>query len=111
MYTKSIIQQRIEELHKKDSFRIAIENLMEKYNIEDSVFAFRNDNMREVVEGYFVPDNSYTNIAEAISNCDVNTMAIRVIGENFQVGTVFTKISECDENKQVFDLQKLENIR
>ena len=111
MYTKSVIQQRIEELHEKDSFRIAIESLMEKYNIEDSVFVFRNGNMREVVEGYFVTDNDYNDIADAISNCDPRSMAIRVIGENFQVGKVFTKISECDENKKVFDLQRLENVR
>ena len=111
MYTKSIIQQKIEQLHEKDSFRISIENLMEKYNIEDSVFVYRNGNMREVVEGYFVSENDYTDIAEAISNCDPKTMAIRVIGENFQVGKVFSKLSECDENKKVFDLQRLENIR
>ena len=111
MYTKSIIQQTIEKLHEKDSFRIAIENLMEKYNIEDSVFVFKNGNMREVVEGYFTTEVDYTDLAEAISNCDTKTMAIRVIGNNFQVGTVHTNISECPENKKVFDLQSLENIR
>lgn len=111
MYTKNIIQQRIEELHEKDSFRIAIESLMEKYNIEDSVFVFKNGNMREVVEGYFVTDSDYTDIAEAISDCDTHTMAIRIIGKDFQVGRIFTKISECDENKKVFDLQRLENVR
>jgi hypothetical protein len=111
MYTKSIIQQTIEKLHEKDSFRIAIENLMEKYNIEDSVFIFKNGNMREVVEGYFVTTNEYDNLAEAISDCDTYTMAIRVIGENFQVGKVFSKLSECDENNKVFDLQRLETIR
>ena len=54
MYTKSIIQQRIEELHEKDSFRIAIESLMEKYNIEDSVFVFKNGNMREIASAISV---------------------------------------------------------
>lgn len=111
MYTKSIIQQAVEKLHEKDSFRIAIENLMEKYNIEDSVFIFKKGNMREVVEGYFVTDTDYTNLAEAISNCDPQTMAIRVIGENFQVGTIHSKLCDCPENKKIFDLQVLENIR
>ena len=111
MYTKSIIQQTIERLHEKDSFRIAIENLMEKYNIEDSVFVFKKGNMREVVEGYFVTDSDYTNLADAISACDPQTMAIRVIGENFQVGTVHTKLCEFESNKRIFDLQVLENIQ
>lgn len=111
MYTKSIIQQTIEKLHEKDSFRIAIENLMEKYNIEDSVFIFKNGDMREVVEGYFVTDSDYTDLSEAISNCDPKTMAIRVIGEKFQVGTVHSQLFECEQNKRIFDLQLLENIQ
>lgn len=111
MYTKSIIQQTIEALQEKNSFRIAIENLMEKYNIEDSVFVFRNGNMREVVEGYFTIDANYTNLSEAISDCDVRTMGIRVTGDNFQVGTIHSCISECENSKKVFDLQRLEVVR
>lgn len=111
MYTKNIIQQTIEKLHEKDSFRIAIENLMEKYNIEDSVFVFKNGNMREVVEGYFTTDNEYTELSEAISACDPYYMAIRVMGNTFQVGTIHNCISECEENKKVFDLKRLEVVR
>ena len=111
MYTKSIIQQTIEKLHEKDSFRIAIENLMNKYIIEDSVFVFRKGYMKEVVEGYFETTAEYDNLAEAISDCDPYTMAIRVTGDKFQVGVVHNKISECLENKNIFDLQKLEDIR
>ena len=111
MYTKSIIKQTVEKLNEKDSFRIAIENLMEKYNIEDSVFVFKKGNMREVVEGYFATENDYTDLSEAISNCDTQTMAIRVIGEKFQVGTIYTKLCDCPEDKKIFDLQVLENIR
>ena len=111
MYTKNIIQQTIEKLQEKNSFRIAIENLMEKYNIEDSVFVFRNGNMREVVEGYFATNTDYNNLSEAISDCDPRTMGIRVMGDKFQVGTIHNRISECEENKKVFDLQRLENVR
>lgn len=111
MYTKSIIQQTIDKLHKKDSFRIALEGLMDKYNIEDSVFIFKNDNIREVVEGYFVTYSEFDNISEAISDCDVDSMAIRVIGDTFQVGKVNTNISECEKDKNVFDLQRLKNVR
>lgn len=111
MYTKSIIQQTLERIQEKNSFRASLENLMEKYNIEDSVFVFKNGNMREVVEGYFATTAEYNNLAEAISDCDPRTMAIRVMGNEFQVGTIHNRISECEENKTVFDLQRLENVR
>lgn len=111
MYTKSIIQQTIEALRAKDNFRAAIEQLMEKYNIEDSVFVLKNGFLHEAVEGYFVVEDDYDSLDVAISNCDINTMGIRVIGNKFQTGKLHRLISECDSNKQVFDLDKLETIR
>lgn len=112
MYTKSIIQQAVETMRAKDNFRTAIEQLMEKYNIEDSVFVLKNGFMHEVVEGYFVTENEYTDLAEAMSNCDINTMGIRIIGESFQTGKIYSRLSECaDTNKKVFDLKRLEDVR
>jgi hypothetical protein len=112
MYTKSIIQQTVESMRAKDSLRTAIEHLMEKYNIEDSVFVLKNGFMHEVVEGYFVTENDYNNLDEAISACDINTMGIRVMGNNFQTGKIYNRLSECvDTEKKVFDLKRLENVR
>ena len=112
MYTKSIIQQTVEAIRAKDSFKTSIENLMEKYNIEDSVFVLKNGFMNEVVEGYFVTENEYDNLDEAMSNCDVNTMGIRIIGNVFHTGKIYNRLSECvDSNKKVFDLKRLENVR
>ena len=111
MYTKSIIQQKLETLRAKDNFRVAIEQLMEKYNIEDSVFVMRNGYLQEVVEGYFAVENDYDTITEAVSNCDMNVMGVRVMGNKFQTGKVHNRISECTEDKKVFDLSRLEDIR
>jgi hypothetical protein len=111
MYTKSTIQQIIDTLHLKNSFKYAIESLMNKYNIEDSVFVFKNNSMKEVVEGYFVTEKQFDNIAEAISNCDINTMGVRVMGNTFQIGKICSTISECDTNKNVFDLKRLTDVR
>ena len=111
MYTKSIIQQTVEAMQAKAAFKNSIEALMEKYNIEDSVFAFHNGTMHEVVEGYFVTEKEFDNISEAISACDINSMGIRVMGNNFQVGTLHNKISECTSDKKVFDLKRLECVR
>jgi hypothetical protein len=111
MFTKSIIQQALEVEQAKYDFLSSIENLMEKYNIEDSVFIYKNGAMREVVEGYFVTDGEFTNLNEAVSTCDINTMGIRIMGNQFQVGTVHSKISECASDKKVFDLMRLETVR
>ena len=112
MYTKSIIQQTVEALQVKDSFRIAIEQLMDKYTIEESVFVFKNGMLHEAIEGYFEVDKEYTTISEAISNCNLNTMGIRVINnQTFVTGNLKRTISECNSEAQVFDLDKLENVR
>lgn len=113
MYTKSIIQQKAELFKAKSDFRSSIENIMEKYNIEDSVFVYTNKGiMQEVVDGYFVTEAEYTDLTEAVSACNMNTMGVRVI-ENvrFQVGEIHNMISECDTTKKVFDLKRLQDVR
>jgi hypothetical protein len=111
MYTKSIIQQKVEVLQAKSSFKNSIETLMEKYNIEDSVFVFHNGALQEVVEGYFVTEQEYSNLDEAISNCDITSMGVRIIGNTFQIGKLHNKISECANDKKIFDLKRLEIVR
>lgn len=111
MYTKSIIQQTIESLRFKDNFRIALENMMEKYNIEDSVFIMKNGFLHEAVDGYFVVENNYEDLAEAISACDMRNMGIRILGGIFQTGKIYNRISECEPGKKVFDLSRLEDVR
>lgn len=111
MYTKSIIQQTVEAIRAKDNFKTGIEQLMERYNIEDSVFVLKNGFMHEVVEGYFVTENEYTDLNEAMSNCDINTMGIRIIGNRFQTGKIHNRLSECANDKKVFDLKRLEDVR
>lgn len=111
MYTKSIIQQTVESIRAKDNFKSAIEQLMEKYNIEDSVFVLKNGFLHEVVEGYFATEADFDNLNEAISACDINTMGVRVIGNSFQTGKIHNSLSECADDKKVFDLKRLEDIR
>lgn len=111
MFTKSIIQQKLEAEQLKYDFMASIENLMEKYNIEDSVFVFKNGAMREVVDGYFVTEHEFDNIKDAIAECDIATMGIRIIGTTFQTGTINSKLSECVDNKKVLDIGRLIDIR
>lgn len=114
MYTKSIIQQKAEIINAKNNFKQSLEQLMEKFNIEDSVFVYAGNvtGMKEIVEGYFVIDAEYDNINEAMSECDINTMGIRIIeNDKFQVGKIHTLITECEKDKKVFDLKRLKDVR
>ena len=112
MYTKSIIQQAVESLKAKDNYRASIESLMEKYNIEDSVFILKNGFLHEVVEGYFNVDSVYDSLEKAISESNINNMAIRVMNNKiFQTGKVYKTLSECKEDSQVLDLYCLTSVR
>lgn len=112
MQTKSNIQLIKEAINLRNSFKDSLNNLMDKYNIEDSVFTFNNGLMYECTNGYFEVVNEYDNITEAVCNIDIKTQAIRVINNtSFQVGIVHSILSECSANNKVFDLKRLENIR
>ena len=112
MYTKSIIQQTVEAIRAKENFKAAIENLMEKYNIEDSVFVLKNGFIHEAVEGYFNVDFVYDSLDKAISESDSNNLAIRVMNNKvFQTGKLYSTLSECKEDASVLDLYRLTAVR
>jgi hypothetical protein len=112
MYTKSIIQQTVENLKIKENFKQGIESLMNKYIIEDSVFVIKNNSVYEAVDGYFTVEDEFSTLQEAISKCDINIMGVRVINsERFQIGNLCNTLLECKEAKKVFDLTRLEEIR
>ena len=112
MQTKSNIQLIRESIALKEGFRDSISNIMDKYTIEDSVFTWRNG-LYECTDGYFEVISEHANLDEAVKNavCTV-TSGIRVINnEQFQVGIIRNRISECDDSNKVFDLKRLENVR
>ena len=112
MQTKSNIQLIKELITIKESAKNSLNNLMDKYTIEDSVFAFKNGIMYECTEGYFEVVSEYNTIDEAVKYADIKSQSIRVINNTtFQVCNVRTILSECDTDKKVFDLNRLESVR
>ena len=111
MYTKSIIQQRIEAIRAKDDYRMALESLMDKYTIEDSVFVYRNGKLFEATEGYFNVESIYDSLERAISECDMTTMGIRVVNnKRFETGKLYKSLLECNNDNQTLDLYSLKSI-
>lgn len=111
MYTKSLIQQHREMYSIKESFNDGISNIMEKYNIEDSIFVLLNGFVKELTKGYFVVEKEFDNINEAIRECNINTMGVRVLNNsNFQIGTIYNTISQCPKDSKILDIESLENV-
>lgn len=111
MQTKSNIQLIQEALKIKENFKSSIDNLMSKYLVEDSVFAHRNGNLYECTKGYFEVDTEFDNLDEAIK-CWNPMLCLRVVGnQKFQIGEVKKFLTECKEDKQVFDINSLVDVR
>jgi hypothetical protein len=98
MWTKSKIQLIKENLNYKDNFRNAIDSLMEKYTIEDSIFTYKNE-LFEVTRGYFDHVNNYNSLNEAINNIG-DGMVIRVKNnQEFEIGYLRTYLNECKSDR------------
>lgn len=102
MLTKSKIQLIREGLETLNDFRIGLENLMEKYNIQDSIFGYSNNGVYEVSNGYFEILQEYDNLKDAVKECynSLDKKAIRIIDNNkFEVGEIHMLRSECGNGK------------
>ena len=98
MYTKSKIQQTLELIEMKQNFKEAVNNILEKYQVEDSIFTW-NKWLNEATRGYFVVEGEFDNLNDAISK---GGMTIRVINnEKFQTGTIYNQPNLCPEGKEV----------
>ena len=98
MWTRSKIQMIKENLNYKDNFRNAVNSLMEKYTIEDSIFTYKNE-LFEVTRGYFDHVNNYNSLNEAINNIG-DGMVIRVKNnQEFEIGYLRTYLNECKSDR------------
>ena len=120
MLTKSKIQIIKEQYAIADDYRGGLEKLMEKYNIEDSIFIHCNGMIYEATKGYFVEKSRYDNVVEAIhywadlilESGNYMNCGIRIINnKEFVVGEVKKHLVECDKESKVFDINRLTEIR
>lgn len=114
MLTKSKIQLIKEALERANDFRLGLENLTNKYTVEDSVFVYVGGMVQEVTQGYFEEKSQHTTIIEAIRNCnnDFNRYGIRIINnEKFVVGEIKKNLVDCSESATIFDINRLTDIR
>ena len=114
MWTKSKIQLIKESIELMNDYKSGLENLMNKYTIEDSIFVYNNGMVHEATQGYFVETSKHDNILEAIKSCnnDFSSNGIRIIeNKEFIVGHIKKNLVECSQDNKVFDINRLTDIR
>lgn len=114
MLTKSKIQLVRESLELANNYKESLNNLIDKYMIEDNIFIYKNNQLFEVTEGYFEIINTFDNIHDAVKECLLdNTMkGIRVIkNSTFEVGYIKRLLSECGKDSKILDIDRLEKVR
>ena len=95
MNVVSNIHNMLNFIETKSEFKEGLNNLMEKYNVEDSIFSYNNGAVNEVCHGYFVENTEYNSLDEAISNMNNLNQCIRIINnEKFVLGDVHTTLNE-----------------
>ena len=95
MNVVSNIHNMLNFIETKSEFKEGLNNLMEKYNVEDSIFSYNNGIVNEVCRGYFVENTEYNSLDEAISNMNNLNQCIRIINnEKFVLGDVHTTLNE-----------------
>ena len=112
MYTKSLIQQHLERIELLESFKQDVNELMDKYIIENSVFGMNfNGRAKEIVTGYFIIDESYENLDDCIRGLK-NNQYIQIENNNkFSTGSMEYNLFNCPQDKKVLDLETLNYVR
>lgn len=103
MMTRSSIQRTLEAINIKNNFYESLNNLMDKYMVEDSIFQIVEGKTVERTKGYFEVVSEHKSFEDAMNNW--NGQAIRIINnEKFQLGLVRNMISECTLESPIYDI-------
>lgn len=109
MYTKSLIQLQLEKEELMESFYEDLKELVNKYNIEENVFAIGPRGTEEVTEGYFVEDKIYDDLYEAVK---ASNGIIKINNsKRFTTGRLVETLTECDMEADVFDVYSMKYVQ
>lgn len=111
MQTKSKIQLIQETYALKHNFEDGLNNIMEKFNIVNNVFVLHHNRLSEASKGYFEIVSEHESLTDAIRNLNPYTQGIQVINnEKFNIGNLYSFISECSDTSKVMDLNSMKSL-
>ena len=111
MYTQSLIQQRLNWIHTLESFKNDLNDMMNKYIIEDAFFGISNNSLYEATKGYFVNVKEYTSLDEAVREMKPNQLIHVLENKTFIVGDAISSLSESSEDAHIYDIEFLCEVR
>ena len=83
----------------------------QKYQIPDGVFGISNNNTYELSSGYFVEEKTFDTIDQLIKEMNQSHQAVRITEGKFILGNVYSRLSEISEDKKVFSIEFLDDVR
>lgn len=105
MQTKSNIQLILEESERKISIYTILSNLIEKYNINDNIFSFKNNMVYEVSSGYFTPIKE-GDLKDLVYEMQSN-QGIRIIKDKFYLGNLYENISQVEDINNMIEIKAI----
>lgn len=111
MFTKSLIQQKLEMVRLLESFKKSLNGMMDQYIIENAFFGISNQGMYEATKGYFVASKEYDNLDEAVRDMKCNQFIQVLENKKFVVGDINSQLSNCPEESHVYDVEFLCEVR
>ena len=102
----------IEEVH---CFECALNNITDKYLVEDNIFSFKNGELFEISRGYFVTigeADTLKGVWNCLQNNSLNNVGVRIIGNSkYQVGYIRNTLLECSNDDNVYDINRMSSVR
>lgn len=112
MYTKSKIQQEIERHQYNDMVINQISNILEKFDVQDVVYGFNINGVKEEKNGYFIKEMECKDLNELARMIDFSKNSVRILeNKKFIIGTIYSNFSDLPLNESLaLDLEFYENI-
>lgn len=116
MNTRSSISYMIDIIENISSMNKQLNMLMEKYQIKDNIFTFKNNSLDEVTSGYFQVVEESNDLDHLVKRYFTESTkcvrGIRIMDNNkYQLGEVHNHLHECQEGSSVFDVECNESVR
>lgn len=99
MNQRSSIQLIADALELKEAFFESLANLCEQFTINDKVFCCDDHGIGRALEmGYYGEVAEYDTLNEAKQNCNIFLQGIRIHGDKFAVGNLYTNLADVKED-------------
>ena len=101
-------------IEQKETYKNHIIQFLEKYDTDNIIIKYDGQNIFEAVSGYFVVENTYNTLKDALKNL-LPEHSIQILGlenENrvYRLGYIYQGLNECKHAEKVINIKTLQDI-